>query len=286
MKGQSGAPVICVEMSHRIIGTHIKGFKGGMPQLNHASPIGGQYGNPYNALAEAIDEKPMSTSISLWMVNLPSPGPTTQVHSLAPRTPEKERVYAVLKKYHILFLVDDSDSMMDDGPELGSKWDMVKSEMGETASVAVENGSDGIEVQFFNFFIEPDQRARFKDLKSVEQVMRLFTDIRPDGPSHTADKLEEVLSQYLIDFQNDRQTKGLNIIVFTDGDPSPGQDVEGVIVKYAKELAMLRVPSWKVGIQFVQIGNDPKAAAFLQGLDDNLKEKYRLDRDVSKKRII
>lgn len=272
--------------SHRIIGTYIKGFKRGMPQLNQASPIGGRYGNPYNALAAAIYEKPKSTSKSFWMVHLPSPGPITQVHSLAHQTPKKERVYAVLKKYHNLFLVDDSDSMMDDGPELGSKWDMVKSVMGEIASVAVENDSDGIEVQFFNLFIEPDQRASFKDLKSVEQVMSLFTDIRPDGPSHTADKLEEVLSQYWIDFQNDRQTKGLNIIVFTDGDPSPGQDVEGVILKYAKELENLRAPSWKVGIQFVQIGNDPKAAAFLQGLDDNLKEKYELDRDVSKKRII
>lgn len=230
--------MICVEMSHRIIGTHIKGFMTGMPQLNHASPIGGRYGNPYNALAAAIYEKPKSTSKSFWMVHLPSPGPITQVHSLAPGTPKKERVYAVLKKYHNLFLVDDSDSMMDDGPELGSKWDMVKSVMGEIASVAVENDSDGIEVQFFNLFIEPDQRAKFKDLKSVEQVMSLFTDIRPDGPSHTADKLEEVLSQYWIDFQTDRQTKGLNIIVFTDGDPGPGQDVEGVIVKYTLE-------SWK-----------------------------------------
>lgn len=278
--------MICVEMSHRIIGTHIKGFKRGMPQLNHASPIGGRYGNPYNALAAAIYEKPKSTSKTLWMVGLLSPSPITQVHELAPRSPKKERVYAVLKKYHNLFLVDDSDSMMDHVPELGSKWDMVKSEMREIASIVVKTGSDGIEVQFFNHFIEPDQRARFKDLKSVEQMMKGFTDIRPDGPSHTADKLEEVLSQYLIDFQNDRQTKGLNIIVFTDGDPSPGQDVEGLIVKYARELEKLRAPSWKVGIQFVQIGNDPKAAAFLQGLDDNLKEKYGLDRDVSKKRTV
>lgn len=115
--------------------------------------------------------------------------------------------------------------------------------------------------------------------------MNLFKEIRPDGPSPTADKLEEVLNHFCADFVNDRQIKGLNLIVLTDGDRSPGQDVERLIVRTAKELEKLRVPSSKVGIQFVRIGNDPKAAAVLQGLDDNLKDKHGLDRDVSEKPI-
>ena len=69
--------------------------------------------------------------------------------------------------------------------------------------------------------------------------------------------------------------------MLTDGEPSPRQNVEKIIVKYAKKLEKLNVSEYKVGIQFVQIGGDEKARKFLQSLDDDLMEKHGLDRDVS-----
>ena len=212
----------------------------------------------------------------------PSPIPNDIWTVLISSSPKKERVYATLKRYHTLFLVDDSDSMMDDE---GTRWETAKIAMAKIASIAVENETDGVEVQFFNYYIGPLESARFKNLKSAKEVMHLFEDIIPDGETPTATRLDEILNEYCRNYENNSGIKGLNLIVLTDGRPSPGEDVEAVVVKFAKKLSKLGAPSLKVGIQFVQIGNDPDAAAFLRRLDDNLKETHKLDRDVSEKRM-
>ena len=64
--------MICEETSH-CIGTHIQGFQVGAPQLNSASPIGGQYGNPYNALVGAIEKEPAVKPNGVWPVLLDPP---------------------------------------------------------------------------------------------------------------------------------------------------------------------------------------------------------------------
>ena len=182
-----------------------------------------------------------------------------------------ENANATHESHDTLFLVDDSESMMNDG---GIRWETAKRAIGEIASiVTTSSNSNGVEVQFFNHF------QGFKNLKTVDEVLSLFKDIKP-GPSRTADKLEDVLRQYCSEFKANKDIKGLNLIVLTDGDPSDGQDVEDLIVDIARELKDLSAPSLKVGIQFVQIGNDPKASAFLRRLDDQLQGPYELDRDV------
>ena len=257
-----------------------------MSQVNSASPIGGQYGPSYNALAGVVEGEHESVSGNVRVVPLPSPSPITQASSVTPQNPKKESDFAVLKKYRTLFLVDDSDSMMDYDPESGTKWETAKSATEKIASLLFEKNSNGIEMRFFNFSPEKDQRTKLKNLMSAKEVASQFMELRPEGPSRTADEIDTVLSQFVHDFEEDRETKGLNLIVFTDGEPSHGQDVEGTIVKYAKQLEKLRAPEHKVGIQFVQIGKDPKTTTFLNRLDNNLQRKHGLDRDVSKKSIV
>ena len=257
-----------------------------MAQVNSASPIGGQYGPSYNALAGVVEREYESLSGDVRVVPLPSPGPIAQAPSVTPRNNKKESNFAMLKKYRTLFLVDDSDSMMDHDPESGTGWETAKSAIEKIASLLFEKNSNGIEMRFFNFSPEKDQRAKLKNLKSVEEVASQFTELRPEGPSRTADEIDTVLSQFIHEFEEDRDTKGLNLIVVTDGEPSDGQDVEGTIVKYARKLEKLWVPEHKVGIQFVQIGKDPKTTAFLKRLDNDLQRRYELDRDVSKKNIV
>ena len=63
--------------------------------------------------------------------------------------------------------------------------------------------------------------------------------------------------------------KPINIIVITDGIPT--DDVGSVIIGAAKKLDKLDAPPWQVGIQFLQVGNDSSAAAYLKYLDDGLK---------------
>lgn len=45
---------------------------------------------------------------------------------------------------------------------------------------------------------------------------------------------------------------------------------ESVIVAAGKRLDRKNAPLTQIGIQFVQVGQDPKAAEFLRKLDDNL----------------
>ncbi|KAL8663633.1 MAG: hypothetical protein Q9202_003703 [Teloschistes flavicans] len=198
------------------------------------------------------------------------------VARVVPRRPTKlpkgkEKVFARLKTYDTFFLVDDSGSMR------GNRWRLTSEVLAEIASIAVEYDRNGVDVKFFN---EPLDDGEGKNLTKSEEVMDLFSRVTPDGTTLTADVLDEVLSDYMYELGQDRQKKSLNLIVLTDGEPEPKQDVEEVIVRYAKQLRDARVHPLKVGIQFVQIGNDPSATKFLKFLDDNLKGKHGLDRDM------
>ena len=191
---------------------------------------------------------------------------------LRPRPPNAERVFAKLKGYDTRFLVDDSDSM--DGP----RWTTAKQVMAQIASIAVKYDRNGVDVRFFNAYLEDEERL---NLDSADKVMRLFENLDPDGSTPTADMVETELNEYIHEYKKNRSIKGLNLIVLTDGEPSPHQDVEHVIVKYARILAQQDAPPLQVGIQFVQIGDEEGAKDFLDSLDNDLQKKHDLDRDVS-----
>ena len=284
------------------IGTHIQGFRARGPKFNYASSIGGLYGNPYDALVGVVEEEPLQRSSSVWEVSFSKKGPSekenrkgrqhTSKSSAQPvpsqpdpsmRLRRKEDVYATLQQYDTLFLVDDSASMMDDDSVTGNKWEITKKVMAEIVGIIVQHNSDGVEVQFLNSYLEP---PKGKNLRSAEDVMTLCKDLKIYGPSPIADKLDEVLNEYCYKFETNRRIKGLNLIVLTDKKPSGNQDVEAVVVKFARKLEGKSVPLLKVGIQFVQIGNDPEAAAYFKPLDDTLKARHKLDRDVSEKRTM
>ena len=188
------------------------------------------------------------------------------------RPPNAERTFAKLKGYDTRFLVDDSDSMY------GPRWTTTKQVMAHIASIAVKYDKDGVDVRFFNNYLEDEERL---NLNSADKVMSLFDNLEPEGSTPTADSLDEELNEYIYEYKKNRHIKGLNLIVITDGEPSPGQDVEGVVMKYAKILAQLDAPPLQVGIQFVQVGDEKGAKDFLDSLDNDLQEKHDLDRDVS-----
>ena len=188
------------------------------------------------------------------------------------REKEKERVFGRLRSYDTVFLVDDSDSMY------GPRWETTKHVLAKIASIAVQHDKDGVDIRFFNEYLADKDRL---NLDSAEKVMTLFGAVEPYGLTPTADVLEVELNEYVVEYQKDRHKKGLNLIMLTDGEPDRGQDVEGVIVKYARKLANAEAPPLQVGVQFVQVGGDKKAAEFLKSLDDDLQHKFGLDRDVS-----
>ena len=70
------------------------------------------------------------------------------------------------------------------------------------------------------------------------------------------------------DAKVDKETKPLNIIVITDGEPS--DEVDTVIIQAAKRLDRMDAAPYQLGIQFFQVGNEPGAKAALEKLDDGL----------------
>ena len=185
---------------------------------------------------------------------------------------EKERVFGKLRSYDTVFLVDDSDSMY------GPRWDTTQHVLAKIASIAVLHDRNGVDIRFFNVYLEDDERL---NLDSTDKVMSIFSKVEPFGSTPTADVLERELGDYIFEYRRNRHRKGLNLIVLTDGEPDSGQDVAGVIAKFAKKLEGLEAPLRQVGVQFVQIGGDREAGGFLRGLDNELQQKYALDRDVS-----
>ncbi|KAL9046671.1 MAG: hypothetical protein Q9214_000547, partial [Letrouitia sp. 1 TL-2023] len=188
-----------------------------------------------------------------------------------PAVYNKEDIYRRLRGYDTIFLVDDSDSME-------PHWRTTARVLAEIASIAVEYDRNGVDVKFFN---EHFPYKEHTNLRTTEQVTTLFNkNTPPKGPTLTADVLDEVLSDYMYEYRKDRNIKGLNLIVLTDGEPEPGQNVETLLTNYARALEDAGAHRFKVGIQFVQIGGDEKARKFLAFIDDELKTKHKLDRDM------
>lgn len=186
-------------------------------------------------------------------------------------TLHEENVLERLRKYDTVFIVDDSDSMA------GLRWKTTAKVLAEIASIAVKYDGDGVDVRFLNKDLEDKERL---NLDSSEKVMKLFRNVTPTGPTPTADVLWTELKQYLDKLRENGDRKRLNLIVLTDGEPDDVQEVEEVIVEYANQLKELRAHPLQVGVQFVQIGGDEAASKFLRSLDNELKTKRNLDRDV------
>lgn len=188
---------------------------------------------------------------------------------------ELEPVLAHLTRFDTIFLVDDSGSMF------GPRWAEARAALAAVVDLAVKYDRDGVDIRFFN-----DEENQGDHLTSSADVMNLFDKVVPSGITPTEDVIEQELGDYMVKWKDaKRKTKKLNLIVLTDGEPDDDNDVERMIVKYAQELDREGAREHQVGIQFVQIGDDAKATAFLKMLDNDLKRRHGIGRDVGAFRL-
>ena len=148
----------------------------------------------------------------------------------------------------------------------GRSWRETSVALAAIAPICTAHDKDGVDVHFLN------HKAAYTNLTSAQAVERVFSSVRPMGATPTGMRLRAILKPYLETVERDSQagkeTKPLNIIVITDGEPS--DDVESSIMEAAKKLEAADAPAWQVGIQFFQVGQEPGATAALQELDDGL----------------
>ncbi|KAL8718350.1 MAG: hypothetical protein Q9181_008215, partial [Wetmoreana brouardii] len=105
----------------------------------------------------------------------------------------------------------------------GYRWKTAASVLADIAAIAMKYDRNGVDLRFFNEPLEDNER---KNLTTTEQLMDLFSRVEPDGPTLTADMLEEELSEYMHGYTHGEVKKSLNLIVLTDGEYRPDQKVE------------------------------------------------------------
>nr|ODO02647.1 hypothetical protein L204_01386 [Cryptococcus depauperatus CBS 7855] len=203
-----------------------------------------------------------------------SPVPFVRAAYVAPQ--DDEDPLEMLRDFDTVFLVDDSTSMK------GSRWlQACKSIMG-VAEIASRYDEDGIDIYFLN------HKKVGEGLQGKRQVEALFKDVQPRGITPTGMRMDFILKNYMTKLEQslssgklDEQVKPMNLIIVTDG--APTDDPESVIISCAKraslDLDKGEYPLSQVGIQFLQVGNDPLASKALTELDDCLSSTHGI-RDI------
>ncbi|GJN90520.1 hypothetical protein Rhopal_003531-T1 [Rhodotorula paludigena] len=150
------------------------------------------------------------------------------------------------------------------------KWSVRSHLLPPNAHNSTKYDKDGIDVLFLNA-----EERRMANVTDPALVERVFREVEPQGSTPTGMVLDELLRDYVERVEHAKQTrervKPLLVLVLTDGRADDPDMVKDIIVEMAQRLDEVRAPPYQLGIQFVQIGSDPDARAFLQELDDDLR---------------
>ncbi|KAG1723417.1 uncharacterized protein EDB91DRAFT_1271039 [Suillus paluster] len=164
-----------------------------------------------------------------------------------------------LRNYDMTVVMDDSSSMT------GSLWNEVEQALAMLINVASQYDASaaGIDIHFLN------SNTTMTGVTDSRVVHEQFTKFQPCGPTTVGNCLSMILGDYVHELyaakgreDSCKNIKPLNVLIITDGVSS--DDVESVIVYFARLLEVDKWPLGQVRIQFVQIGNSRHAAQFLR----------------------
>lgn len=245
--------------------------------------------DPENSSAKTDSKPRRSSEIEVPAKPTSRPkSPVGQAKELPFREKIVKELVEPLRAYNTVFILDDSKSMQrptgDD--QVKSRWEALIEAMEYLADVAVESSPEGVDV---NFVYNTNQRCK---VRSASELFDVLTAIEieqsEEAPLHKV--VRHVLDGYLAKYRQWRvkkqfeisieEPKRLNLIIVTDGCVIDQEDVESAIVRAARNLPMLQIPQFHVGIEFLQVGNDPDAERWLNFLDDMMVRTHGI-RDVS-----
>ena len=221
---------------------------------------------------------------------------TLRVESPEAAVRSDRSTFSRLGAFDTVFIIDDTSSMQgpvdseDDSDWPLDKWTVLEECLQHIVGIAATHDKDGVDVQF----LKAKTMAQ-KNIKDTGTILAMLQCIRPrlESDDHRGtffhQELIRAIDPVLWEYQqyvDDRKRgisrehpKPLNLIVITDGDADDQDEVEDYLTGVARQLDRLEAPGRHIGIQFVQIGDDDEAAAWLTDLDDGFKS--RGIRDVS-----
>ena len=154
-------------------------------------------------------------------------------------------------------IVDKSGSMS------GKRWREAEEAVKLIAPRVCEFDADGISLYFFSSNV-----VEFQNVKSGEDVMRLFKENKPGGTTNLSKALEEAVmpDNWITTKSGKHKRKPETILVVTDGEPDNKIHVEKVIIDAANALG----DDNELSITLIQVGDDKDAAVWLKKLDEEL----------------
>lgn len=175
-----------------------------------------------------------------------------------------------LKKYDFIVLVDKSGSMSEtDCPKGVSRWDYAQENTLAIARECMKYDGDGITVGVF-----ANKLRMYENVTDgAGQLKKIFQENQPSGSTDTAAAVKTVIDNYLA-AKAKGNSKPIIVVVMTDGIPDSEGELVRVIVDATKKISTRE----EIGLEFIQIGKDAHAKAFLGRLDNDLsKEGAKLD---------
>lgn len=177
-----------------------------------------------------------------------------------------------LKKYDFIVLVDKSGSMSNtDTPNGKSRWEYAQENVLNIARECMKYDDNGITVGVFANKLKLYENVT----DGAGQLEKIFQENQPGGSTDTAAALDHVIQEYLQSKAKDAtNAKPIIVVTITDGEPDDEKAVIQVIVNATKKIATRE----EIGLEFIQVGKDQHARAFLKKLDDDMgKEGATLD---------
>ncbi|ODM16315.1 hypothetical protein SI65_08315 [Aspergillus cristatus] len=282
-----------------------------------------------------IETKPISSPPSLLTLEPPPPALLNPFTTTSYQTPRQRRsinlgkrnskrmlaedeyhdtLTTFLQEYNLVFVVDDSTSMRDNG-----RWQEVTDVLASIAPICAKHSPDntGIDIYFLNHHAVSDtsqlgfsttargNKGGYTNLQTASQVREIFNAIEPRGPTPFGARLNQLLQPYLRLVENMRiayynyhnsinagsssahspdsrtaaaeyneterrfYVKPLYVIALTDG--AFTDDALKELVRAGKRLDRCRAVPWQLYVQFLQVGQDEGARAFLEVLEGDLK---------------
>ncbi|KAJ7891042.1 hypothetical protein B0H13DRAFT_2530303 [Mycena leptocephala] len=194
-----------------------------------------------------------------------------------------------LKQYDITLIIDDSGSMGpqdNDSPGTVSLWTLAKTAVGDLVTAVAEHNPQGVQIMFLN---SKHSKTSVKlCAQTAAEVTKLFDEIEPNGVTPIGKKLQGILPYQHWWSTKEPKRKKLYLVA-TDGRPFLAFILTADPTMVKKAITRAATGYWKrseshttncavcanhsvrkIGIQFVQIGDDREATEYLVGLDDDL----------------
>ncbi|KXN89311.1 hypothetical protein AN958_05884 [Leucoagaricus sp. SymC.cos] len=198
---------------------------------------------------------------------IPPPPPPGTIPGYNPDLdrPRPSNLDNYLRAYDVVFLLDDSGSMK------GERWTEAKNALDGLANYIIDRGwdSDGIDLRFLN----SNNLTQF-GTQDKGKVAEAINKVTLDGSTPTGARTQTILGAHIDRLNATRgtatygQIKPLDMICITDGEANDddAHELTKMLIEAGNKIKAGPHHPNSLGVQFVQIGGDAKAAAALAKL--------------------